>query len=161
MARASGVLACMRGMVPWHDPRCKAVPCTPTLPIFSNGALSTEGLGSFVGSVEYTYLGSNTGQLAVSLTDTTDPMIGGYITAFMFRTPESMGAVSSSMLSSSHPALTNIPAGALGSPFPGSWIGGAGTGGQWLAGGLQPGRLGGRCGHPAPPLSRSGNVAAT
>lgn len=113
-----------------------------SLPIFSNGALSTEGLGSFVGSVEYTYLGSNTGQLAVSLTNTTDPMIGGYITAFMFRTPESMGTISSSMLSSSYPALTNIPAGASGSPFPGSWIGGAGTGGSWLSGGSPNGGVG-------------------
>ncbi|MFM1830161.1 MAG: hypothetical protein RLZZ558_501 [Planctomycetota bacterium] len=112
------------------------------LPIYSVGALSTEGLGAFTGSVEYTYLGSNTGQLAVSLTNTTDPTIGGFITAFMFRTPESMGTISSSMLSSSYPALTNIPAGASGVPFPGSWIGGAGTGGTWLAGGSPNGGVG-------------------
>jgi MYXO-CTERM domain-containing protein len=112
------------------------------MPIYSVGALSTEGLGAVTGSVEYTYLGSNTGQLAVSLTNTTDPAIGGYITAFMFRTPESMGTISSSMLSSSHPALTNIPAGASGVPFPGSWIGGAGTGGTWLAGGSPNGGVG-------------------
>lgn len=105
------------------------------VPITSNSALSTSGLGSFVGTLDYTYLGGTSGKLDVTLTNTTAPSIGGYITAFMFRTSEQFGLVGASLTSSDYAAMTNIPAGASGSPFPGSWIGGAGTGGSWLAGG--------------------------
>lgn len=103
--------------------------------ITSNSALSTEGLGAFTGTLDYTYLGGTSGTLDVTLTNTTAASIGGYITAFMFRTSEQYGLVGASLTASDHAAMTNLPAGTSGSPFPGSWIGGAGTGGSWLAGG--------------------------
>jgi MYXO-CTERM domain-containing protein len=112
------------------------------VPITSNTALSTEGLGAFIGSLNYTFLGGTTGTLDVTLTNTTDASIGGYITAFMFRPPPELGAFSSSLTSSSFAAMTDIPAGSSGSPFTGSWIGGAGTGGSWLAGGAPGGGIG-------------------
>ena len=105
------------------------------VPITSNTALSTSGLGAFIGTLDYTYLGGTSGKLDLTLTNTTAPSIGGFITAFMFRTSEQFGPVSASLTASDYAAMTNIPAGASGSPFPGSWIGGAGTGGSWLAGG--------------------------
>jgi hypothetical protein len=101
----------------------------------SNTALSTEGLAAFTGSLEYVYLGGDVGTLTVSLTNTTDVSIGGYLTAFMFRAPGEYGSLTSVLTSSTYAGMTNIPAGSNGSPFPGSWIGGAGIGATWLGGG--------------------------
>jgi hypothetical protein len=57
------------------------------VPITSNSPLSTEGLGAFTGTLDYVFLGGTTGQLDVTLTNTTPVAIGGYLTAFMFRPP--------------------------------------------------------------------------
>jgi MYXO-CTERM domain-containing protein len=103
--------------------------------IEGNLALSTEGLADFTGFLDYQFLGGNQGQLTVTLTNTTDPAKGGYLTAFMFRTPESFGGFTSSLVSSTYAGMTNIPAGSSGSPFPGAWLGGAGLGATWLGGG--------------------------
>jgi hypothetical protein len=112
------------------------------VPITSNSSLSTEGLGAFTGTLDYSFLGGTTGKLDVTLTNTTAAATGGYITAFMFRPPEELGAFGCTLTASDFAAMTNIPAGASGSPFPGSWIGGAGTGGSWLAGGAPGGGIG-------------------
>lgn len=109
------------------------------VPITSNSSLSTEGLGAFTGTLDYTYLGANAGNLDVTLTNTTAAAVGGYITAFMFRPPPELGAFTSTLTASDYAALTNLPSGTSGSPFPGSWLGGAGTGGSWLAGGAPSG----------------------
>ena len=130
--------------LPNRSPRTLALAATACIaaaagaavvPITSNASLSTEGLGAFTGTLDYTYLGGTSGKLDVTLTNTTAASIGGFITAFMFRTSEQYGLVSASLTASDHAAMTNILAGTSGSPFPGSWIGGAGTGGSWLAGG--------------------------
>ena len=105
------------------------------VPISDNSAASTEGVGHFSGSISYTYLGGSSGRLDVTLTNTTDASSGGFITAFMFRTPEAMGAISSSLATWDSNLDNNIPPGTSGVPFPGSWIGGAGLTASWLAGG--------------------------
>jgi MYXO-CTERM domain-containing protein len=105
------------------------------VPITSNSPLSTSGLGTFIGTLDYTYVGGNAGTLAVTLTNTTPGAIGGFITAFMFRPPPELGAFGSSLTASDFPLMVNVPAGTNGSPFPGTWIGGAGLNGSWLAGG--------------------------
>jgi hypothetical protein len=107
------------------------------LAITSNTSLSTEGLGAFTGTLDYSYVSGTTGTLQVSLTNTTPGTLGGYITAFMFRTPTALGSFSSSLTASDYPMMVNIPAGTSGSPWngTGSWIGGAGLNGSWLAGG--------------------------
>jgi MYXO-CTERM domain-containing protein len=113
-----------------------AVPASASMTsIEGNLALSTEGLADFTGFLDYQFLGGNQGQLTVTLTNTTDPSVGGYLTAFMFRTPESFGGFTSSLVSSTYAAMTDIPAGSNGSPFPGVWLGGAGLGASWLSGG--------------------------
>jgi MYXO-CTERM domain-containing protein len=109
------------------------------VPITSNSSLSTENLGTFIGTLNYTFLGGTNGKLDVSLTNTTPVSTGGYITAFMFRPPPELGAFTSVLTTSDYAALTNIVAGASGAPFPGTWLGGAGTGGSWLAGGSPTG----------------------
>lgn len=112
------------------------------VPITSNSPLSTEGLGEFTGTLDYTYLGGSAGTLAVTLTNTTPAGIGGYITAFMFRPPPELGTFVSALTASNFVDLVNIPAGTSGSPFPGPWIGGAGLKGSWLAGGQPSGGIG-------------------
>lgn len=105
------------------------------VPITSNSPLSTGNLGTFIGTLDYTYVGGNAGTLAVTLTNTTPGAIGGFITAFMFRPPPELGAFGSSLTASDFPLMVNVPGGTNGSPFPGTWIGGAGLNGSWLAGG--------------------------
>ena len=107
------------------------------VPITSNSALSTSGLGAFTGTLDYVYSGSGSGTLNVTLTNTTAASIGGYLTAFMFRPPPELGAFTSMLTSSDFAQMTNIPAGTSGAPWngSGSWLGGAGVGGSWLAGG--------------------------
>ena len=112
------------------------------VPITSNSALSAAGQGTFVGTLDYTFLGGTAGKLDVTLTNTTPVGIGGYITAFMFRPPPALGTFTSVLTASNFPLLTNIPAGANGSPFPGSWIGGAGLNNAWLAGGAPANGIG-------------------
>jgi hypothetical protein len=111
------------------------------VPITSNSSLSTENLGTFIGTLNYTFLGGTTGNLDVSLTNTTPSATGGYITAFMFRPPPELGAFTSVLTASDIASMSNIPAGASGAPFPGNWLGGAGTGGSWLAGGSPTGAV--------------------
>ena len=118
--------------------------------ITSNSTLSTEGLGAFVGTLDYVYGGSGSGTLNVSLTNTTAASIGGYLTAFMFRPPPELGAFTSMMTSSDFAGMTDIPAGTSGSPWnaTGPWLGGAGVGGSWLAGGAPSSGVGvGQTGH--------------
>jgi hypothetical protein len=105
------------------------------VPISDASEYSTEGLGHFSGSITYTFLGGTAGRLDVSLTNTTAASVGGYITAFMFRTPAEAGTVTSSLTAWDNNLATSIPPGASGVPFPGSWIGGAGLTASWLAGG--------------------------
>lgn len=98
---------------------------------------STERLGNFSGSIQYDYQSGNVGRLAISLTNTTDPVIGGYITGFVFNigTPEPSGADTAALLYSSYPTLVNIPGPAInGAPF-GRFEAGAGIGGQFEGGG--------------------------
>jgi len=109
------------------------------VPINDNSTASTEGLGHFTGTVAYTFLGGSSGRLDVSLTNTTDASLGGYITAFMFRTQPSAGTVTSMLSTWDNNLDTNIPAGTSGSPWNATGIGGAGTGGSWLAGGAPSG----------------------
>jgi hypothetical protein len=120
---------------------CPLVSSASVLAITSNGSLSTEGLGAFTGTLDYNFIGGNTGTLQVSLANTTPGTIGGYITAFMFRTPTDLGSFSSSLTASDYPMMTNIPAGTSGAPWngTGSWMGGAGINGSWLAGGSPEG----------------------
>ena len=124
------------------------------VPITSNSSLSTSGLGAFIGTLDYSYLGSNTGKLDVTLTNTTNPMIGGYLTAFMFRTSPDLGSFACSLTASDFAGMTNVPSGASGSPFPGTWMGGAASPGSW-SWSSRPSRTSGWWGSPTPGSRRS------
>jgi hypothetical protein len=100
----------------------------------SNSALSTEGLGSFSGSLTWNYGGGSSGTLVVQITNTSLVANGGYLTAFMFRSAEDP-ALSSMLTSTSDSDFSSIPAGTGASPFSGVWSGGAGLGGDFPGGG--------------------------
>lgn len=90
-----------------------------------------EGLGSFSGSMEWSYLGDNAGTLEITLTNTSPIDNGGYLTGFAFR------AVYNESLkigyASDHEDWEEIVDAAC-NPF-GVFDHGAAVGGNWLGGG--------------------------
>jgi MYXO-CTERM domain-containing protein len=73
----------MRGMAGFTAAACIA--CTARASIVSyNSNPGIEGLGSYSGSTEWTYLGGNAGVVEITLTNTSDPANGGFLTGFAF-----------------------------------------------------------------------------
>ncbi len=109
--------------------------CNAAVLNFSSGP-GVEGLGSFTGSMTWTYLGSGSGSLSVSLTNTSPAANGGYITGFAFNTVDglTMG------LTSGRPGFQFISPVAA-NPFEPFDVGAA-LGGNWLGGGSPLGGMG-------------------
>lgn len=98
---------------------------------------SLEGLGGFTGSLDYQVDQSGTATLSLSITNTSDPSNGGYITALaLYDEGLSVQGFSSS---SSNFAL--MSGGVQVSPFPDADFGASATGGQWLGGGKPSGGI--------------------
>lgn len=96
---------------------------------------STQGLGDFTGTVEYTFTGGNTGTLVVELTNTSEASNGGFLVAFVFRINSSDGSASATLASTTNAAFLNITGDGLnGAPF-GMYDAGAGLNGSYLGGG--------------------------
>jgi hypothetical protein len=55
--------------------------------IYGNTAASTSNLGNFTGNISYNDTNSTTAQLIISLTNTSAPANGGFLTAFVFNNP--------------------------------------------------------------------------
>lgn len=102
--------------------------------IQSNNAASTENLGSFTGSLSYTSLGSNSATLVLSITNTTAPSIGGYITAVAILHGDNFAGAAVNLTATSDSDFGNLAAAVSAPPF-GSYRGGASTGGGWTGGG--------------------------
>jgi hypothetical protein len=107
----------------------------------SNASSSTEQTGaSFDGLVEYNFLGGNSGEVTVSLTNTTDPGIGGFITGFVFNInsvdPDATASLTSGT-NSNFVGLQNVSA----QPF-GMFDAGAAVSGDWEGGGSPAGGIG-------------------
>lgn len=84
----------MRGMATIRrgTAACAAIAMAAALAVRADAAIITfdsnpglEGLGSYSGSMNWTYLGANAGTLVVSLTNTSPAENGGYLTGFAFR----------------------------------------------------------------------------
>jgi len=104
--------------------------------INGGGSSSLEGLGSFTGSIEYSTADafSTTGTLVITLTNTSAPANGGFITGFLFNIGGADSSASATLASGTHP-FTNCTGGGLsGSPF-GDYDAGAALGGSFLGGG--------------------------
>jgi hypothetical protein len=101
--------------------------------ISSDPSQSTEGLGTFIGSLQYFGdMFASSGTLTVSLTNTSDPANGGFLTGFVFNFGSTDSQASASMLSASHPFQYVSDHGAA--PF-GNFDAGAAIGGDWNGGG--------------------------
>ena len=108
---------------------CLAAP----VPIVSDTANSTAGLGSFVGSIEYTHTAGNMGSLLISLTNTSNPANGGYLTAFAFNISSADAGARATLISgpANFSGIANVDA----APFGAFDWGASATGGQFLGGG--------------------------
>jgi hypothetical protein len=60
---------------------------TWAIPITGNTTNSTEGLGNFSGSFDYSFTNDTIGTIVVGLTNTSPVANGGYLTAFAFNNP--------------------------------------------------------------------------
>ncbi len=113
---------------------CASV-CNAAVLNFSSNP-GVEGLGSFTGSMSWTYTGSGTGSLSVSLTNTSPTANGGYLTGFAFNMVDGVTL-----------GLTSGRAGfqfispVAANPFDPFDVGAA-LGGNWLGGGNPSGGMG-------------------
>lgn len=95
-------------------------------------ANSTEGLANFAGSIDYLHIAGNQGMLTITLTNTTDPLVGGYITGFAFNIDSTDPAAMATLIAESHPfiGMANVN----GSPY-GDFDAGAALGGNFQGAG--------------------------
>lgn len=93
---------------------------------------STEGLGSFAAELIYSYSGGTSATVSITLTNSTDASLGGYITALAIN-PNGMASGLSFDMSTSA-AFAGISSPISAPPF-GDFAAGAGLGGSFLGGG--------------------------
>ncbi len=95
---------------------------------------STESTGSnYSGTLSYSHIGGSIGELTITVTNETPALIGGRLTAVIFRFDTTDGSASTLLTSSSVAGMTNTGT-VNGAPY-GTFMGGAGTGGQFEGGG--------------------------
>jgi len=101
--------------------------------IESNGAAAEYGLGSYVGTLQYTAdVFDPEGTLTVTLANTSDPGNGGFITGFVFNIDSADANASASLIQESH-SLDGV-ANEFAGPF-GTFDAGAALGGNFLGNG--------------------------
>lgn len=107
------------------------------IPITGNTANSTEGLGNFSGSFDYSFTNDTIATIIVNLTNISPVANGGYLTAFAFNNPNN--SITGAILSSTSPNFGLIGTPDFdntisGSPF-GDFDAGSSTGNSWLGSG--------------------------
>lgn len=103
------------------------------LPIQADMTNSENTLGDFTGTIGYTGLG-NSGLLTVSLTNTSNPLGGGYLTSVLFNFVSS-DPLATVLLASTTDADFIDAAGSSGVPFGSPYDAGAGVNGTFQGGG--------------------------
>jgi MYXO-CTERM domain-containing protein len=98
--------------------------------IQSFAAASTEGLGAFTGSFNYVASNATQGTLTITLTNTSVLANGGFLTAFVFNSVNSV----TGLTLSSGPANFSLGSNVSAAPF-GTYRHGVSTGGGFLGGG--------------------------
>ena len=127
MMRAALVVGVMLGL--------SAAAQAGSIDIMSDSANSTEGLGSFTGSLTYAFDPfADMGFLTVSLSNTSDPDNGGFITGFVFNIASTDHHASAALTSGSHPFENLTDGGLRAEPFD-TFDAGAALGGAFLGGG--------------------------
>lgn len=123
---------------------CAAWPVQGALvSIQSDGGNSTEGLGTFTGSMNYSFADANNAQIEIKLKNTSPVDNGGFITAFAFNLPSGITGVSLSTATN----LDNILGGpsyssSVAAPPFGDFDVGASLTSNWLGGGGPNGGIG-------------------
>jgi len=103
--------------------------------IQSNSGASTEGLGTFTGSIDYAFDAiDGDGRLIITLTNTSPAGNGGFLTGFVFNINSVDANASATLVSGSPVTLINAP-NQNGAPFGNPYDGGAALGGNFLDGG--------------------------
>jgi MYXO-CTERM domain-containing protein len=106
------------------------VACTASASIVSyDSDPGLEGLGSFIGSTEWTYLGGNAGVVVVTLMNTSPSENGGYLTGFGFNVRPEVKIEGTDL----HEGWSGISG--FNAPPLGEFDCGAALGGDWLGGG--------------------------
>ena len=93
---------------------------------------STEDIGSFRAELTYAYTGGTSASISITLTNTVDPSLGGYITALALSPNGTASGLS--FVSSTSAAFRNISAPVSAPPY-GTFAAGAGLNGSFLGGG--------------------------
>ncbi len=107
-----------------------------SISIFSDESNSTSQLGSFEGSISYEYdAGGDVGLLSISLTNTSDPDFGGYITGFLFNVAGEDPTPTATLTSGTYPFKTALGNGLNGQPYGNPFDGGAALEGEFMGGG--------------------------
>jgi len=102
--------------------------------IAGNSSSSLESTGSsFMGSLEYNFSSGNTGVLTISLMNTTDAGVGGFLTGFVFNLDSADGGASIALSSASNASFLDTGVESA-SPF-GTYDAGAALGANWTGGG--------------------------
>jgi hypothetical protein len=96
---------------------------------------STEGLGDFDGTIDYTFTGGDTGTLIIELTNTSNPGNGGFLTAFVFNINSEDDFASATLSSTTDDDFENITGDGLEAPPFGTFEAGAGLNGDFTGGG--------------------------
>lgn len=118
---------------------CASAQASPVL-ITGDIAASAEQTGAnFTGSVEYVFDSGSTGYLTIELENTSGAVVGGFLTAVIFRFDTVDTNASVLLTSSTRPAMINTGE-VTGQPF-GSFMGGAGIGGDFQGGGPAAGGI--------------------
>ena len=101
----------------------------------SHSAASTEGLGSYVGSLDWTWDGASLfGTLDVSITNTTDVSIGGFLVALAFEPSHIASGATATLASADDASFLNFASPQDASPF-GMYSAGAGLEASFHGGG--------------------------
>lgn len=118
----------------WAAAVLSASPAFGSIAFSGDTAASTENTGSnYSGTLSYDYVSGSMGELTITITNDTAPSIGGRLTAIVFRFDTVDGSASTLLTSSTVSGMTNTST-VNGAPF-GTFMGGAGTGGQFEGGG--------------------------
>lgn len=131
------LLACLAGC-------CTALLAAPAsasiIQIASNDNASQHGLGTFTGSIEYIAGAFATeGNLTITLTNTSEPSNGGFLTGFLFNINSADTNASASLLAATHSAFLEV-SNEPGNPF-GTFDAGAALNGSFLGNGNPAGGL--------------------
>jgi hypothetical protein len=101
--------------------------------IQSDSSNSTEELGSFTGSIDYTFNSGSTGTIVISLTNTSVAANAGLITGFVFNIDSTDADATATLQTATHPFLDTQ--GGNAAPFGADFDAGAALGGNFLGGG--------------------------